>query len=947
MITTDDLTDILSNPALVQNLIIKNIEENLNTGAGTISDPTNPVVMLLESNCLLTSTAIQKMEILARSVHPSLAKYDDELFDHVSDGDISMLLATPVEGEFYMLLNLLDIRNDGYRPLGAKYTEIMLPEHSVISAKGLNFTLMNDIIIRVYDNDKIFVEQLISDSKIAMNNYGVINSNTTTDRDDVRWIFFTINARQMTKHTIKEQIIVGDAFVKTVELDNKQFYTAEIYNINNNVRTPLDITFNDKLIDPIKPTVFIRITDTKVIINIPPIYIFNNAIRGLVEINVFTTEGKINVPLNKYQATDFTLTLGNTEKTLSATAMSGITSMLYGVSHLDGGKDRLTITDIKNNIINNTTGNNNTPITEHDITLIGSKDGFTIYKAKDIITSRVFVANKSIDTVSDSEDNARPSLFINKTLIELTNVENYPTLKTGPGYFIINPETIFKTENGITKLIDITEIATLNAMDAETLSEHIKTNNLFYTPFHYVSDSNNGVGDVRTYVLNRPEIINKLLKQKNYSLAASINLNQYIIQYTATGYKIIFSILDSDEHETLNKALLGAQLIFNIPDTLDTLHFDGVFTSDYTTVTFTISSDFYVTSEDRLKILNGNSKISDKEIDIRTLASIIIYSTDESISGDNLPIGSELYNVSNNYMIFTKEEVDIKFGMRLEYLWRDSYATTKEKYYKRYSEDVMGYYTEDIYSYTYDDIIDIEVTDDGMINDVARYKKGDPILDADGNHIVKHYKGDVMLDDEGKPIIDEFVSMSKYIDILMIEYPFLRANNAFHIDFMEKVISTIIQWLTVSITELNDKLLENTKLLFKPFRTMDNNIKAYINNTINVIPNIVRPKVIVYMEYVVRDIREREAMKNTIGKLLHNGLNSKIININNIREDIKNALSDSIVSVKIEGLDNISNVEIIEIIDDDNKLLLGKTIEIDDNGKLISKYDITLEIVEI
>jgi hypothetical protein len=66
--------------------------------------------------------------------------------------------------------------------------------------------------------------------------------------------------------------------------------------------------------------------------------------------------------------------------------------------------------------------------------------------------------------------------------------------------------------------------------------------------------------------------------------------------------------------------------------------------------------------------------------------------------------------------------------------------------------------------------------------------------------------------------------------------------------------------------------------------------------------------------------------------------------MSDMRNEIMSVLDNTVVSVKVENIDTVSNSEVISVTDPTTRLAMGKTMIVDSNNDLITVYDITINV---
>ena len=192
-ITTNDLQKYASNPEMVIKKVL-DLVDSANGEEVTITNATSPFAMLLEAVAVTTSNAISESKAVIRSKYANLALTRSEISHHLSDDELDSLISHPGSVNIIFRVSCTDLKSNGYRPTDASYVETTIPEMTRITVLDTDLTILNDINIRLYDNNNLltsFVEMYQNDNPIATQDIGVIKSIVAQNNDGQYYIYFT------------------------------------------------------------------------------------------------------------------------------------------------------------------------------------------------------------------------------------------------------------------------------------------------------------------------------------------------------------------------------------------------------------------------------------------------------------------------------------------------------------------------------------------------------------------------------------------------------------------------------------------------------------------------------------------------------------------------------------------------------------------------------------
>lgn len=946
-LTPNELLQYMYDPARAQEQILNHISEAVN-GKLDIADPNNPFTMLLEAVSTVGGSNIINFKNMVQLIHPNLATNLEALYHHLSDDELANMFAIPAEANIAFYINIIELNQFGYRPNGADYVELVIPEYTTVTVADTTFTLLNDILIRRYDSGNIFVEQQTSTEDIAVNDIGILDSAVTTDSNAVPWLIFETRLKQVTRKVIKDTIIAAEGFQKKTPLTDQYFYSKVSYKNNSTGSNyaRLRSSFTDEFIDPVIPTVYISRSDTEVIHRIPDVYIIDGGVSGNVTIELYETKGNLVLPINVYGLNDFDINIGNSGKSAASAASTQMTIRANSRDIVNGGRDITPLETIKESIIFNTSGDIDLPITEYDIKKNGYNYGFEIYKAMDILTERVYIANKELVDISDGDIDARADVFFNTVKLIVGEISDMSTVTVDADIIIIKSGTVFKEVNGIVSIVTDTELNIINAMTPEEKIVYLANNTYFFTPFYYIIDKSDIVVDSRVYNLDQTQHGRMLLVSKNNNVNARINTNAVGFGKTPTGYRYLATITSNTDFENIDPRNLYMQLTIPIPDSGLEVKYKATYDEITGYFIFDINTDCYVNSNGYLKLTNGEAPTSLIEIELLSKATIHIYAIDAGEIDETRFLHGEIYETStDSLVVYSKETIDLTFGNSIKYIWNKVSNTFTERKYLKYDADVLAFYDKDVYE------IDPEtgsifsvVGGDVVYNKI--HNAGDPVLDNENNQVYLHRKGDVILDENGLPTIDQSVGVIRYIDILMFEYVYKLANSKIYTNYLTSIIEMLTLWLVNNLDELNSKMLENTIIQYRTYRQALP-VKIFINNVTHSLPYKARPSVTLYSKRDGYSKNELLLIKNTIGQIIHNHLDKLTVSYSDIKDEIKETLGSDILGVKITGIDNGQNIEVFSSYNKTSRLALDKRLELNSNNELIVRYNIDLTINKV
>ena len=948
MLNKEEMLKFVYDPNSIQSYILDKIEESVN-GEIDIVDPTNPFTMLLESTAITASSSIIEMKNNTRKMYPALAYSKDELYPHLTDDVISNMFSIPAIADMVFYINMLDLKQNGYRESGWDYIEMTLPEYTEIVVANTTFTLLNDILIRLYDNGSVFIEQQYNSNDIAINEIGIINSVITSSTSGDSWLLFETKVKQVKRITNNDIVVPSEGFYKKIFINDQYFYSDVMYKnaSTNNVYTPLYRSHSDEYIDPGKPTVYIKENDGYIEYRIPDVYLMSGVVSGNIEVVTYETKGNIYIPINNYTLEDYQLTLGNTGKDERTAVSPNVTILVSSRNVVDGGVDAISVEDLKKRIVYNTTGDIDLPITEYDIKEKAKFQGFELFKAMDIITDRLYIASKNTTNLKSDIIEARADVYNNTVRLVIGDLLTNDKVYVDDDIAIIKSNTVFKEDNGIVTIIDNNEYQYINSLTNTKKVNYFKDKRYFYTPYYYVIDKNSNIVNTRVYNLDSPELENIKIVDKNNNISLRMNIDKYIVNKTETGYKLtILPVLNKD-FENVNLDLLKMQIAIPLVNSSDYIYYTGTYNQTTGYVNIYIDTDSYIDKDNLLLLKNGASYISNKLVDLNSKVILYSYIEDTNVVDNTDYLLEEIYSDNKDRItVITKETANLIFGTNLKYIWDRVHNEFSERMYLKHTTDKPLFYKEDVYQEDPTDGSIFTVDESGNIVYNILHHKGDPVLDTNGDQVYEYKVGDIVIGDDNLPVIDNDNGVIRYVDILMFELEYKLATSIIYNNYRDLLFKTVYDWIYTQVTELNNLTLENTDILYRSYKS-SKPVKININNVTYSSPYSVSPIVTLYSITNEYTQDEMNVMKKQIGDIIHDVLDGIDIKLSDIKQKIIAKLGSNIVGVKITGLDTIGDLEVFNITDKATRLTMNKILKIDNNNDLIVNYDLTLNIQKV
>ena len=307
---------------------------------------------------------------------------------------------------------------------------------------------------------------------------------------------------------------------------------------------------------------------------------------------------------------------------------------------------------------------------------------------------------------------------------------------------------------------------------------------------------------------------------------------------------------------------------------------------------------------------------------------------------------SWLYEGEGEWLPITQESIKISFGDRLSTLWTQSKSVINNNGYERYDQDVPLTYTEDVYLIGEDGTIVIE-DENGNYGYTLLHNKGDIVYDDSGNIVYKYRKGDYKLDENGNyiPLSDMYIS--RIVDILMIEGSYIFTTDVNYIKYRKELAETIVDWITIDLARVNDNLLEQTHMYYRPKRSLAEIQVSIGNDTYVTIPSEQSFDIYLYVDdSTYKDQTLRSEMETKIVSKLNTLLNNTTICMSDIIAELKTLCGSGVRSISIKGLGGDNNYELLSMLEDTDRVCLKKRLVLQDDNTIVVTEDINFIYVK-
>ena len=959
-----DLTAYKYNPGLIHQKICDHLSD-VTAGSIELVDPTNPFVFLLEAACVNTATLLEEHRLMTRDLYPALATTQESLYRHMTQWDYLDRFSVPAKANFYFYLELNSLMAALQPVPGANYAKVTIPRNTEVSVAGYTFSLQYPIDIIRYDTGVVLIRYdttLLSPlQRLATN---IIDYRLRQDASGLTWLVFQIPMTQFMVLSAQYPVQKSVPFIESVQT-TQNYYAARVYYRNDATSdwTEIATTHTDQVYDPYKPTAVLTVYSDRVDVFIPPVYILNGYITGSVRVDVYQTQGHIDVNFANYDLKAFSVKLLALDETRDVTiytnAFSNVSYFAYTDEIVSDGKDPVDFMTLREAVIQNSIGDRQLPITQSQLDYTVSRLGFNITKNVDTVTNRVFIASRDIPASTERYP-ITPLTVTNATLAaSLTDLTYYPTTYDNRVTFnqvTLASNSVFELKGATLSLLTQQELNALNKMPLSDKIQNVNSRTLLANPYHYVYDVANGGLDLRAYDLDHPSASTIAFIEQNPTLQLIVNTAACQINKIPKGYELLLTTKSGANYQSLNNANVGIQLLYTPPGETQSAYLQGelvaVLDNKERLWRFTIETNYAIDAEHHLYLTNFAFKTDPTLITPCALTQdfTILYYTDIDVPGYSAMSSDTLLGTflsGPRTKVITQESVTLQFGDALEGLWRHITSSLEDDY-KRYPYDVVMTYDDDVYEIDPDTGTFFTLTDDCQIDVHLLHRKGETVYDQDGNPVYRYRAGDVMLDANGNPIKQDAVDIVRYAELLLVDYKYLLATRTDFTTYYTRTIETLRSWITNDIQAISQSLLEQTRLYYRPASRIDQVLVTLPNGTKQYLSTEQSLKVTYYVkDRVYNDTALRDTLTYNTIKLLNNLLSAQTVSKSDLITQLAGTFSEFVESVALSGLGAPYELDYIALETSASGLNLRKRLSQTSDGYLIVEEDVDVLFVNI
>lgn len=954
----DSFKDKFHNPELLKRALLSTLND-VSAGEANIVLPTNPTVFLLDAAIAATRAAVDENLLLMQRMYPNISTTEDELYPHMSDKDYLDRFAQPATGKFIFLIQYQSLKSNMVKDDINGCMRARIASNTSITVNDTTFTLQYPIDFMLYDGG-VLVISYDGDRVSPIQNLttNIIDKEIVRDANGTEWVRFSIDVLQVRMNNYHYALDSSRVFKETVSITN-DFYYARVYYQDTPLSEWVEIntTHTDQVYSPLTPTAVLKVVEKEVTIYIPNIYIESNKLTGTLRVDIFETKGSISMDLSTFKIGSYVVektTYDNDTANIEyRSAMNNISYIVYSQEYITGGSKKLSFEELRNRYTSNSIDVSEQVITPNQLSAKISR-GFEIIKNVDTITNRIYIASKDLPD-PDNKKLVLPANISINTLNTKTNIlKEHPRTRDNGDRLTITSSMLYKNTNGILETISEADLIQYGNMQPALLAETINNLNVFYSPYYYVLDSSDNEFELRAYHLDNPNIKYISFIDQNILSGLQVNTDGYSISVTSTGFRLDIAVKSDSVYKQLPDANVSAQLgIIGVGEDIAcylTGTLLGKNAAGERVFRFDIKSDFDIDNNDNIAFTNFQvdpNQALEVFFNLSTKVSLF-YTTDAMPANyttqtmDNL-LGKDLLPI--NSIAITHEVLAVEFGKPLKNLWTQTRSSISGGVYKTYSADVPKTYLED--TYDKDPITgSIFTVSNGELIYNTLHRKGEVVLDGNGQVVLLHRKGEVVFEN-GEPVKISSGEITRHIDLFLVDGIYYFTNDRSYVEYRTTVANMIGSWINNELESIKSVLLEKTNIYFYPRKNIGTATVSLGNGITTTIES--KQSLVLDVHYksgIKRDDAIEENIRFTAAQLINSYLGKRVIIIKDIEEALSNMFSDNVSSIKVSGLGGSNNnFEVVKLDNEHEKLAIRNKLFSQEDGSLITKEDLTFNFL--
>ena len=918
-------------PNGILNVSLNRLQDMLD-GKVVLSDPSNPFTYLLETSCLNTAFAVQEFAVLTRKLYPRLANTDKDLYLHMSDKDYLGRFCEPswAKVSFNILFN--DFKSKArFDPVLKEYV-LKLPRHLKVVVGIYSYMLTSAIVIRQTANDVVDVrfENQDFNNIFAVETNHINHALVKTNQSET-YLVFELKLPEVDIEVFEFAVDTSAPFHGSVAYKNtRQFYYLRAFYYQNSAWKEMLVTHTNEVYDINTPTCMIQVLpgSSEVHYQIPAIYFNTKQISRRVRILAYTSLGDVSVNFADYKFSDFESMYADIfpeeELDVYTTPLELIPKVIYATEQIKKGKNGKSFEQLKHDVIHNSIGDRNLPITQKQLTFSNAQTGFRTIKDEDTISSRVYKLEAPIPSPATRYPITKTNLDIIEIASSVYDLREGNAVKFHSEHITVLPEgTLFELREGILTLLSPQEAENVKNLSGISLTQELNQRTYLYLYYHYVLSTGGNTVKLLAYDLQDPVVSTINFKEFNATARIGLNTTQANLYKSHKGYTLdvlgnLKKYTDTISEGNVIPYLVykdSAGALFYLASTFHTkLNGQPVYR-------FELLSSYHIDDQNDIHFTNfvdSNGQVITLHIPLSARLHLLYVSdtiptTYESSSIDAWLVGSVM---GYNHCAVALEDIVLRFGKHLDRLYTRAHSSAASYDYERYEADVVLRYKQTVYN-----------QDNEIIHQV-----GDIVYDETGAAVIEHRRGDVVLDPMGQNKRVDPLTLVHYLNFMLGDYRAKIATDESTKLYHQSVRRHFTDVCLGAAESVQQELLDNSEAYVVVPKTVGY-ITVQTGTAQRSIASMQSFSVDVYVRYdIYNNALVRESMSYTIVKTVDEYLyDNTVLKKTQLLNLLYAQLKEFVESVSISQFTEL-NAEYIQLLDTNSRVSLKKTLSVQASG---------------
>lgn len=959
------------NPNEIIRLFLKSVEEATG-GAQGYFDPTNPTVLAIEAGVLTPAAVLQEIETVTRRLYAPAVDNIDDLLLHMQEIDHAHLTNLPGSATVTILMAVDELKRKAVPVNGNEDVRVIeFPAHTRITVGEYDLMFRFPFTIRINRYGSISVKYNLSGDPVLGRVRDAVIAYSTTIIDGMEVIRIPVECVQTSIASQNISVSPSTGFKQRIALKNK-FHTLKAFTRfrDNGEWIPIDTTFRSRVLNKNRATIQVQPLGGQLNVSVPAYYFNSGMIGNSIRLDIYTTKGAVEHSLANYNDGAFSMHYYdyNNPNNIYAGILGSLTVLkCYSDDTIVGGRDGLSFDRIKDLVIQRSTISEGLPITEKEIVNKLSDYGFSTVQVLDDVSDRIFATSRLIDPPTSGLTVTGVGCNVQLYQTTIKELEQLPTVRTNGARLTVLPSTLYNVVDGVLKVVDanVVDNITNPALNSpENLAAWANTNDLVFSPYYYVHDTNDNEYSARPYRLDNPKVSSKVMVNENPSLQLDANIFDYRISVKAdgTGFELLLGLGVGANFKLLDPQNISLQISYLDQVDGSRYYLNGELATPINPQTgrpvddnyiyrFNLNTNWDIDSDHRLILSDAFLPIP-LEVELDVFIIIKDY-TPEGFSKtdmDNITNISSLSNYDGSLAQYalTQERLSVSLGKYMEALWQRSRTIISAADYKRYEEDIQATWADTVYSRDANNVIETAFNPTtGKVEPIILHNRGDLRYDANGLAVWRHRIGDIVLE-QGQPVFKEGLrGLTRQVDLVVMDGLYYLSTHNETINYVRSVLDVIDGWVFDNIVDIfQDEMLVRTDIFYHPKSTVGM-IEVFIEDGLNV---LIQSDQAFYVKLFVTktvhsNLNLRSSLEMISKRVLQETLEKQTtISVTDLTSALKDALGENVVGIELRGFTG-NQFNTITVKDALTTPSIGKRLTVNSKLELVVEDNVEFDFV--